>query len=101
MTAAKLDLGPVPHDPFYKTGKWIRLRRKVLIAANWKCSQCGADLTGKYQGHVDHRFERDHHPLVELEPANLRALCIRCHNLRHGRGRWGCTVDGMPLDPNH
>src|SRR5262245_42205453 len=88
-------------NPFYNKRAWRdRARKKALIAGNSTCVECGARVTGK-RAQVDHIFELKHHPLVALEPANLRVLCVYCHNRRHGRGRYGCTVDGMPLDPNH
>ena len=53
--------------------RWRRLRRRILDAANWRCSKCGG-----YANEVDHITPlKDGGP--EYAPANLQAICRSCH----------------------
>ena len=61
-------------------GRWLAARRFVLERDGWRCRNCGR--AG--------RFEVDH--VVPLDaggdpysPANLQALCRKCHHEKTGR----------------
>jgi len=93
-----------PHPRrLYKTSRWLNVTRKqALLDADYRCARCGADMHDtKYLAHVHHIIPTSHAPELIHDPFNLEALCSRCHNREHGRGAYGCAVDGTPLDPNH
>ena len=82
------------HDALHRR-RWAAVRRAVLDAAGWRCQRCGAAR----------RMEVDHvTPLARggdpYDPANLQALCFRCHRAKtrrenlHGRPRpaWDALV---------
>jgi hypothetical protein len=58
---------------------------------------------------VDHVIPISSRPDLRLDPANLRALCLTCHNRRSmldqksGESRVTATAspEGLPLDPRH
>jgi len=72
---------PCPEHPPRRgsTRAWRRLRAAVLQRDGWRCIVCGAMAS-----QVDHVVPR------ELggrdERGNLRSICDRCHDERHGRG---------------
>jgi 5-methylcytosine-specific restriction endonuclease McrA len=91
---------------FYSTREWRKVRRFVLIANGFVCSnpRCGKPIDGKGRAHVHHQLRLKQHPGAALLRANLKPLCAACHNREHGpeKGRArGCTIDGTPLDPQH
>ena len=97
-------------DPFYQSTEWRELRRAV-IRAHPGCSTAGC--IGK-SSHVDHIVSRRRGG-ASLDPANLQALCHRCHSAKtarfdggFGRARsstaapvraTGCDASGRPFDP--
>ena len=56
-----------------KGSRWERLRRRVLDAADWRCTRCG-----KYANEVDHviPLHKGGDPWAE---SNLQALCKQDH----------------------
>ena len=70
------------YSQFYNSKAWRTLSRKRIQDDGYKCVKCG-----KIASEVDHiipiqtpdgwerRFDFD----------NLQSLCVRCHNLKHGR----------------
>lgn len=89
---------------FYKSRAWQRIRLEALDRDNYECQECkrlGRVKTqdGRLDKHkqldVDHVEEIEDFPELALELENLRTLCIRCHNEKHGRifikrpSRWG------------
>lgn len=87
----------------YENARWRKVtRRQVLVNADYRCARCGANLLGtKYMAQVHHIIPTSHSPELIHDPFNLEALCHYCHNREHGRGAYGCAVDGSPLDPKH
>jgi 5-methylcytosine-specific restriction protein A len=86
---------------WYAKQSWRNLRLKILNAAGWKCSACGADLkTVRWQAQVDHIHELGKHPDLAMVRANLRALCLKCHNKRHERDRIASLEQTSPR-PKH
>ena len=87
---------------FYSLSRWHRMRRQVLYNSGYRCARCNACLLDAGKGaHVHHIVPLEHAPGLALDIFNLEAVCTYCHNKEHGRGVYGCTVDGTPLDPNH
>ena len=75
-----------PTDPkykaFYKSADWRRLSAWALAQSGWRCADCGGVATDVH--HVvpiqtDEGWQR------RLDPDNVVALCVSCHNQRHGR----------------
>jgi 5-methylcytosine-specific restriction endonuclease McrA len=92
---------------FYLTSAWQRARKQALHDAGYQCTRCHASLVGiGKRAHVHHRKPYLKAPALAIEPLNLQALCISCHNAVHGeikRGRSSsaCGADGRPTDPQH
>ena len=53
--------------------RWARVRRRVLDAAGWRCAVCI-----HYGNEADH-IQPLHKGGDPWDPANLQALCRRCH----------------------
>lgn len=76
-------------NPFYFSTAWRKKRLEILERDNFECVMCreeGRVTTGKDTTlEIDHIKELDDYPELALEDTNLRTLCRRCHNVRHGR----------------
>lgn len=84
--------------PFYDRAPWQRLRRRMLIEADYRCSSCGEHMP---QGlHLHHRKKLKDARALAYEPLNLVALCQPCHAREHA-GPSGCDLDGTPRNPSH
>lgn len=96
---------------FYDSPEWHKMRGKVLRAFPW-CQAVGCTEPSKRVDHIKTMREGG----APLEPANLQALCVRCHNSKTARNDGGFgnrrkslkgTVSiatdraGRPLDPKH
>jgi HNH endonuclease len=80
------------------------LRERVYLRWRGRCLACQKRITRK-QAHCDH--------IVKVEDgggndiSNLRCLCVKCHQLRHGGGHWiygeqlgcGCCFYAWQLSP--
>ena len=53
--------------------RWVRVRRQVLDASNWRCARCG-----RYGNEVDH-IEPLHQGGDPWALDNLQVLCRDCH----------------------
>ena len=93
---------------FYDTPEWRSVRKAALSRDHWACTACGASLSGKGQSRVDHIQPLRTRPDLGLSLDNLRCLCPKCDNKRHGeKGQWqrpestfvGCNARGEPNDP--
>ena len=90
-------------ERFYSQSRWYKqVRKQVLYNSNYRCAHCHADLhdAGKH-AQVHHVIPLTHAPTLGFDMFNLEALCVHCHNREHGRGMYGCDVNGTPLDPDH
>jgi ribosomal protein S27AE len=66
------------YDDYLESGYWIKVRVKALVAANYKCSRCGAGS----QLQVHHRQYCAR--FTELQNMHLlEVLCHQCHKQEH------------------
>ena len=77
---------------FYKSKKWLKCRAAYLAGKFYICERCGRPAT------IVHHKERVTpenvgDPGVTLNPENLEALCLECHNKEHFGT--GCTAPGL------
>ncbi|UKJ82890.1 HNH endonuclease [Priestia megaterium] len=77
---------------FYKSKEWKELRLKVLERDNYECRKCRElgyvtlENSDKHKSlDVDHIKEIYTNPELALDPSNLQTLCVKHHNLKHGR----------------
>lgn len=64
----------------YRTAAWQRTRRKVLDRDGWRCTNCGR--AGALEVHHETAMADGG---AELDMANLRSLCARCHWGEHSK----------------
>lgn len=64
---------------FYASEQWLRLRYKVLAAADGCCSLCGRTRKDKIKLHVDHIKPRSLYLDEQLNADNLQVLCSDCN----------------------
>ena len=77
---------PSKHDAFYHTPAWRRLRN-AFIASHPLCEPCEAAGRTTPSAIADHRVEIEDDASRALDPTNLTAMCIRCHNAKTARER--------------
>lgn len=83
---------------FYYSKAWRKLSRAFLLSKSYICERCGqpAELTH----HKQHITQRNiHDPAVTLNPVNLEALCLNCHNTEH-ISAGGTVAAGLAFDDN-
>lgn len=66
---------------FYHSKQWLMLRLYKLQQSAYLCEDCLAAIAEE----VHHMVTLDDDWSLRLTYSNLRALCIKCHNKRHGR----------------
>lgn len=83
---------------FYRTKEWEYIRRQALSRDSFECQQCKREGlvtvdSKKEKGkrkeialNVHHIKEIETHPDLALEIDNLETLCVRHHNIVHGKG---------------
>ena len=71
---------------FYRSAAWRRLSRAFLLSRNYICERCGqpAEIA---------------HASIALNPDNLEALCMTCHNAEHF-GTGDAVAQGLTFDEN-
>lgn len=72
------------------------------MKAGFRCQRCGAPIELAYNTHHIKAVKK--FPLLALNPANHRALCLRCHRQVENQvldTRTGCDVHGNPIGPDH
>lgn len=69
---------------FYASGDWKRLSRAKMDSAGYRCEGCGAIAA---EVHHIKPIQTPEGWSLRLDWSNLEAVCINCHNKRHGR--WG------------
>ncbi len=85
-------------EGFYHCRAWKRLSKAFLTSKNYICERCGqpAEIA-----HHKIRLTAGNvaDPDIALNPENLEALCLDCHNKEHF-GRGGATAAGLAFDEN-
>lgn len=84
-------------DPFYRSARWLRMRRAALNRDRWICTECAR--YGKRVGAVavHHVFPRNEFPEMEWTGWNLASLCKGCHDAMHDRKTNALTARGVEL----
>lgn len=81
---------------FYHSSAWKRISRAFLLSKNYICERCGQPAEIAH-----HRryltAENVLNPDISLNPDNLEALCLDCHNTEHF-GQGGATAAGLAFD---
>mgnify|MGYP000001299393 len=85
---------------FYDSKAWQAKRIEILKRDRFECQDCRTRIQkavaeGKWlpekekkiarAEQVHHIQELKEHPELALDNDNLISLCVRCHNIRHGR----------------
>ncbi len=83
---------------FYSSATWRRLSRAFLLSKNYICERCGqsAEIT-HHRRYLTPWNVNDAD--VALNPDNLEALCMACHNAEHF-GTGGAVAQGLTFDDN-
>ena len=81
---------------FYHSPQWRKLSRAFLLSRNYICQRCGAPAE------IAHRKQHltaanVSNPEIGLNPDNLEALCLACHNAEHFSAG-GATAAGLAFD---
>ena len=83
---------------FYRSAAWRRLSRTFLLSKNYICERCGRPAEiAHHRRHLTPRNVNDAD--VALNPNNLEALCMACHNVEHF-GTGGAVAQGLTFDEN-
>lgn len=84
-------------EGFYNSTAWRRLAKAFLLSKGYLCERCGqpADIA-----HHRRRITlwNINDADTSLNPANLEALCIHCHNAEHF-GAGGAVLRGLVFTP--
>ena len=68
---------------FYNSKAWRRVSAAYMSSKLYTCERCGKPAQiCHHKKHLDD--VNVHDPTVALNPDNLEALCIECHNAEHG-----------------
>lgn len=70
---------------FYKSDKWLKLRKSILLRDKYQCQNCKAKGKLTQAVHVHHIFPREQYDAYQWESWNLTSLCMQCHNEMHNR----------------
>ncbi len=83
---------------FYRSAAWRRLSRAFLLSKHYICERCGQPAEIAH-----HRIwlnaQNIQNPDISLNPNNLEALCLACHNAEHF-STGGATAQGLNFDEN-
>lgn len=82
---------------FYRSTAWEKCRKTYLERQNYVCERCGRPATlVHHRTYITPANVTD--PYITLNPENLEALCMDCHNKEHFRARK--TGYGTEFDEN-
>lgn len=84
-------------DPFYRSGKWRRLREAVLRRDGYRCQESARYGKRAEASAVHHIFPRDEFPEYQWEPWNLVSLAGDVHDQMHDRATGALTDRGAEL----
>ena len=83
---------------FYQSKAWRRLSRAFLLSKSYICGRCGNPASiAHHKEHITPGNITDTE--ITLNPANLEAVCIDCHNTEHFSAG-GAVVCGLEFDEN-
>lgn len=83
---------------FYHSTAWRRLSRAFLCSKYYICERCGKPAEiAHHKKYINPGNVND--PAITLNPDNLEALCMECHNKEHF-GAGGATAVGLVFDKN-
>ncbi len=81
----------------YKSGRWLRLRARVLREAGYRCQYMRRFGKRVEAVHVHHIWPAEDYPEYAWERWNLIALSTEAHNMMHDRTTGRLTVIGESL----
>ena len=83
---------------FYHSRKWRQLSKLFLQSQNYICQRCGQPA--EIAHHREYLTPANvNNPAVALNPDNLEALCMACHNAEHF-GNGNAIAAGLHFDSN-
>lgn len=84
---------------FYKSKEWAACRESYLASVGGLCEECMKAGRITPAVIVHHKVELTENniddPSITINPQNLEAVCLDCHNKIHMPGRKRYTVDEM------
>lgn len=83
---------------FYHGKAWRRLSKAFLMSKHYICERCGQPAEIAHHK-IYLTAENVLDPEISLNPGNLEALCMNCHNAEHF-GQGGATAAGLAFDEN-
>lgn len=80
---------------FYRSKSWRNTRNAYMVSVFSLCERCGqpADIV-HHKIYID--IDNINNPDVTLDWNNLEAVCIKCHNQEHFKGK--VLEDGFYFD---
>lgn len=84
-------------DPYYKTKRWQRLRRYVLLRDGYQCQVFKREGMTVPADTVHHIFPREQYPEYKWENWNLISVSASAHDMLHDRSTGGLTRMGEEL----
>ena len=82
----------------YPGAAWKRRSRAFLLSRNYICERCGQPAEiAHHKQYLTAENVLD--PAISLNPGNLEALCMDCHNAEHFEAG-GATAAGLAFDDN-
>lgn len=84
-------------DPFYKTGRWLALRERILRRDGYMCRESLRYGKRAEATTVHHIFPRREFPEYQWEPWNLISLAGDVHDRMHDRTGERLTERGRDL----
>lgn len=84
-------------DPFYRTGRWRRLRAAMLRRDGYRCMESARFGKRAEATTVHHIFPRDEFPEYQWAPWNLVSLAGDVHDQMHDRVTGALTDKGADL----
>ena len=83
---------------FYHSRQWQQLSKVFLMSKNYICERCGGPASiAHHKKHLNAANFKN--PEIALNPENLEALCIDCHNREHFSSG-GAIARGFAFDEN-
>lgn len=81
---------------FYRCRQWRQLSKAYLLSKYYICERCGKPAVIAH--HKKYLTPANvNNPTISLNPSNLEALCMDCHNAEHF-GTGGATAQGFAFD---